>query len=178
VDWLPWLATFVAGQATALGAALLIAWIERRWHRQDVRAAQRRARLDERFEPIRRYAEGLQQFVHGAVVWMEVWKENRRELGSQRVAQTVRRQLETQWHEWQELRPQPRPWFVVRDRDVIAALMRLETAADTCRERCVDCLERGDFMPQAEAERLAAQADQSVESLLDLMEQSLATVNR
>ena len=52
MDSLPALVNYIAGAATGLVIALVLAWVDRRWRRQDVRAAEKRARLEEGFKPV------------------------------------------------------------------------------------------------------------------------------
>jgi len=170
------LVTFVAGQATGLGMALLIAWVEMRWRRQEVRAAEKRARLDEQFRSVRQYAAGLRQFVHDAVGLMTAWKELRPVEAPQLPERLVERllcELEERWHEVEKLEPQPRPWFVVGDRRVRAALAGLEIGAELYRARCRECLEAGDMMSEEEANRFRNEAGENLKKMLKWMEKAV-----
>lgn len=167
--------TFVAGQATGLGIALAIAWVERRWRRQEVRAAERSARLEERFEPVRRYGLALQGFVRGAARWMRVWEHGRSVHGS---AQDVRKLLEGQWAEVVKVTPRPEPVSLVEDAAAREYLVKLQLVVWRCHDRCVECLEAGELMAEDEALGYVAETDEKLARMLGRMDEVLEEVDR
>jgi hypothetical protein len=114
VDWGTRVLTFVAGQATGLAIALLIAWVERRWRRQDVRDAEKRVRLEERFESVRRYAIGLHEFVHEAVGLTAVGERSWRDEAWGTSAEALERELTQRGRGADWLRPRRGPAYLLR----------------------------------------------------------------
>jgi hypothetical protein len=165
--------TFVAGQATGLGIALAIAWVQSRWHRRDLRAAEKRARMEDQFESVRRYTAGLQEFVHSAVRWMQVWGARYPGGPSDGWVQDIVGGLEEMWQEVEEVRPRPRPEFLVRDARVKGWLFDLEVVAQECHDTCEWCIRlRGDLSREDHVRFLSA-ADENVEKILRQMDDVL-----
>jgi hypothetical protein len=173
VDWGPWLVTFIAGQASGLGIALAMAWVERQWRRQEARATEKRARLEAHFTLVRPYAAALQAFVEDAVTWMKVWNEVKAVEGTDRSRALLRSRLQQRWNQVQRLEPQPGPWFMVRDKKVKAALLPFDITAHQCHYRCQQTIDGTDAMNEEEANRFATEADQDLKMMLQWMEESL-----
>lgn len=176
MDWGPWVVTFIAGQATGLGMALAISWVERRWRRQEVRAAEKRARLEERFERVRTYAIGLQEFVEAWVGVVRVWQERAVVDDQARSAQHMRRQLETQWERVVAVEPPPWALVFVRDMDAQKWLLQLRLVAQQCRDRCLGCIGSGEVMGEEEAEDFAEIVGEKLAKILEWMEQAVEEV--
>lgn len=170
MEWEPWLVTFIAGQATGLGIALGIARVERRWRRQEVRAAEKRARLEERFEPVRGYAGALYEFVNEAAGWMRVWEGAKPGEDWEGFADFIRARLEEQWDKLEDLKPRPAPRFVVRDCFTQGLLQGLELLATKCQSTCVLCLRDGTVADAEELRGRVAEAEENLGKLLERME--------
>jgi hypothetical protein len=191
VDWLPWLlenaasvvvgliiaaGNFVAAAASGAVIAVVVAWLERRWHRQEVRAAEKRARLEERFEPVRWYAAGLMEFTLGAVTRMNVWENQKPAEGWRPLAARMLSELEETWKSAEELKPRPGPWVMLVDMPAKGGLLGLELAALGCKWRCEECLKAGDVVGEEEKVRWVRDAGENMEFMLDRMKQLVAEV--
>lgn len=180
MEWVPWLVdnaarvvvgliiaagNFIAAAAAGAVIAVVVAWLERRWRRQEVRAAEKRARLEERFEPVLRYAAGLQGFVLQAAQFMSIWEQVRGTEGSEPEAKTMLRRLEEEWRRAKALEPRPGPYVVVRDVQAQTALVGLEMVANGCRHRCRVCLKAGGVVSGDELSRWVADTEKDMQLL-------------
>jgi len=172
MEWAAGLIGVVVGSGVTAG----VAYLERHWRRKDVRAAEKRARLEEEFKSVRRYAAGLQQFVHDAVMWMKVWEAIRAVEGVEPSRQLVQKRLQDRWNEVEKLEPQPGPWFMLPDMRVKAALQGLQIRARLCQSRCEGALEAKNIMSYEDANRFAAEADENLNKMLECMEEALQQV--
>jgi len=187
VEWVPWLVQYVAGvvadlaiaaanftAAAAAGVviALVVAQLEKRSRRQEVRAAQKRGRLEGQFESIRAYAAGLHGFVKDAALWMEVWTELRVVEGLKPSGQEMQEGLEKPketWSEVKKLEPRPEPRFVIRDLRVRLELSMLEIQAARCLEKWKECVKGEIIVSEEEANRFRDEADQHLKEMLERM---------
>jgi hypothetical protein len=173
-------ANFAAAAAAGVVIALVVSRLESRQRRKEVRAAEKRGRIEGQYQSVRPYAAALHGFVHKAVVWGRVWEEfglrEGREPPRGEFRQFVQENLQKQWHQVQELEPQPGPQYVVRDLEVSMALLYLELEAQACRDSWEEWLDGGDMMSQEEADRSIAKAGENLQKMLERMEQSLEEV--
>jgi len=151
------------------GVTLFVAWLNHRWRREDVRAAEKRVRWEERFEPVWRYATGLQEFVYEAGHLMERWEERRLVEGWESLAQELQGQLEMLWEDLEALRPRPGPLYVVQDKEARKWYLALRLGAAVCRHKCRVCLGVGAGMSEEDASGFAADADEALKKLLEQM---------
>ena len=156
-----------------LYTTILFLW-RRRSEQEDVKAAEKRARLEARCEPVIPYAGALQSFIDDAVSWMQVLRERKASGASAQLVRRVEAELDKQWDEAMQLRPRPVPWFLLNDMQARARWLAVELAAQLCRERCIQCLKSGEVMSQEEAQRTKARGIEALEALLRRMEEVLA----
>ena len=171
MEWGPWLVTFIAGQATGLATALVVAWVETRLRRQEIRAAEKRVRKEERFELVRRYASGLQEFVHEAAGLIVVGKRSWRDEGWGSAPDTLERELTKRWDNAQALRPHPGPSYILRDQAALEQLIVLELEANGCRLKCLECLSLGGPMADEMANGFVEGAGNAVDKLFKRMDE-------
>lgn len=160
-----WLALVVAVGGWVL-SILLFLW-GRRSRRQDLSAAQKRARLDERFEPVRRYAMALDGFVRGAARYMRVWGHVRRRHST---AADLAQLVNEHWARTEQVMPRPERYSLVDDALARASLDKLHRVVWRCHDRCLECLQCGELMTEDEANGYVAQAHEHLELLLARMD--------
>lgn len=169
----------VVGAVLTAGLVFGQAWVNRRWRRQEARAAEKRERLEDRFESVRRYAAAVREFVHGEVTFMGVWDNLEAHRDAEWFGMLVEQELEDldrRWYDVHNLVSQPAPWLVIADTGVNEALLELELKADECRSRCKECLQGEGTMSEEEAECFTAQTDEFLRQLLERMEEAVENV--
>jgi len=162
------LVNYIAGAVTGLVIALAIGWVERRWRGEDVRAAEKRARLEVRFEQVRAYlVMGCEicQTVEDRLGWgTRVWGE----AGERWRKKLVRR--------FEVISANPvvtAPWLFVQDEEVLEQLQEagnlvefvVNQAGKTLTGEKVD----GKVLPEAarRVEELAATIQSRLDQLVD-----------
>ena len=176
MEWKEWLVTFVAGQLTGLATALLLAWADRRWRRQDVRTAEKRARLEERFDPLRRYASALCEFVHDIVGWMMIWDGKRYGDNWQGYADIMPQEIEKRAQKLVQVEPPPGAMIVLEGTEAYARLKKLEMLPIRSKESCLECLGTAREPDLEKFRAQADEADQHLEQILAYMTRMLDTV--
>lgn len=84
------LVIFAAGQLVSLG----FMWVERRWRKEDVAEAERRARLRSRYADVERYAVALRDYILMALSPREEWfVRGARERGPEKMLWALRKVL-------------------------------------------------------------------------------------
>jgi hypothetical protein len=163
----------VVGALLTASLALGRSWIDRRWRRQDVRAAEKRLQRDDRLEPVRTYAIGLQEFVHESVGLMAVVARRARDVGWTRAAETVTGELDKRWGDAEALRPRPGPSYLLRNKEALESLLVLELEANGCRLKCAEHLDAAETMSEELAGGFVDGADRALDELLDRMERAV-----
>lgn len=169
MEWVAGLIGVVVGAAVTVGVACL----ERRWRGEDVRAAEKRVRLEERLKPVRDYAAALCEFVYDASNSMAASKLSKPDKGRSVFAEPIFSQVEGLWEKAQERRPWPAPRFTVRDKLVHDHLQTLEILAYQYRFKCGEWLQSGSDPTESELQGWLANAEKSYQELLDRMEMML-----
>lgn len=170
MEWVAGLIGVVVGAGVTVGVACL----ERRWRRQEARAAEKRARLEERLEPVRRYGLALDGFVRGAARYMRIWAH----LGAPKAAAGDLRQLvEGHWANVAQVTPRPEPVSIVEDTAARDPLLNLQLVVWRCRDRCLEVLEAGHSMADDEADRYVAEAHEHLELMLMRMDELVEEVD-
>ena len=191
MDWLVWLAdnaarvavaliiaaaNFLAAAGAGAATAVVVAWLERRWHRKEVRAAEKRVRQEERFESIRIYAMALQEFVHEAAGLMRVSNRSWRDEGWGSPLATLERELTERWDNADGLRPRPGPAYILRDEAALEPLIVLQLEANICRLKGLEALAVGGAMTDDMANGFVQGADDALDKLLTRMDELVAQV--
>jgi hypothetical protein len=153
------------GVVVGAGVTVGVAYLERRWGRQEVRAAERRTRWEERFEPVWRYATAMQEFVHQAGHLMERWEEQRPPEAWQSLAWELQGQLRMLSEEAEALRPRPGALYVLQDEEARQWYVALQLVVFTCRYRCERCLGVGEVMSLEDRVGFTYDADDKVKQL-------------
>ena len=164
------LAAGLIGVVVGASVTVVLAWLDRRWRIKDVRAAETRARTEQLFDPVWRYAAGLHEFIHDTATWLGLWQHRRPHLGSEDLADQVRARLATRWEHSQELRPRPGPSYALRDSEATGRLIVLEMLARGCHASSVDCLDGRRLLTKEEIADWQVKADSFYDNLLARMQ--------
>ena len=124
------LAAGLIGVVVGAGVTVGVAFLQRQWRRQEVRAAEKRARLEERFESVVRYGGALQEFVEDATSWMWVWREERPAGGWEHLSRRLQEELEKHWDEARESRPRWKWSMTLKSNAEELALIAQEIGAE------------------------------------------------
>ena len=176
IDLLTNAVTFSAGALTGFLLGLLGAHIERRWRRKDVRAAEKRARLDEGFQQVRNYAAAICEFVFGTPAWMIVWNDHRSSEGREACAQFIREDIQNSWQRLEKLEPAPSPRFGLHDDEVWSLVAELESLAEGCKDGCLDFLDTGQPADVQVSRNWGAKADERLAYIFRRMTEMLDAV--
>ncbi|HUW11679.1 MAG TPA: hypothetical protein VM537_18245 [Anaerolineae bacterium] len=170
-----WAAGLVGLMGVLLGAvvAVGVARLERRWRREDIRAAEKRVRLEERFEPVRAYAGALCELASDAATSMRVWEALKPAENWQGIADIIRDHLESDLKKPEALEPRPAPRFALRDGEAQAWVQRLELLAMEIQDACMSHLKEGTVADEEELQSWVAKADHALDKLLKRMENVL-----
>lgn len=126
-----WMAVliFVAGQMTTV----LYMLFERRWRKEDVKAAERRVRLASRHEQVGRYAKALQEYISRVLSTTEERFTNRLEQdGSERLLTHWDKVLKESWERAWALELACGWEFSVEDRIAESLLIQLDLWGTDC----------------------------------------------
>ena len=140
IDLLTNAVSFSAGALTGFLLGLLGAHIQRRWRRQELRATEHRARLDQLFQPLRNYAMAICEFLLHLTAHMEVWEKHRSSEHAHAYADIIREEIQNRAQRLQGLEP-PLGSRIALDSEAVSRLLDLESLADTCRDRSLHCLD-------------------------------------
>ena len=176
MDSLPALINYIAGAATGLVIALVLAWVDRRWRRQDVRAAEKRARLDERFQPVRNYTAAICEFLWDAAACMSVWNDNRSSQTAEGYADVIREQIQNKAQKLEHLEPALGQRFQLRGAEAWTRAIQLRTLATASRKSCLHNLDTLQAPDLQEFSDRAAKADEHMTYILNHMTQMLDAV--
>ena len=161
----------VVGALLTAGLAFGQSWVNRRWRAQQVRTAEKRARSEDRFEPVRTYALGLQEFVHEAVGMVQVREWRTQAGGWGGSAQAVEQDLNKRMEDAEALRPRPGPYYILRDTAGFESLLKLQLEASICQLKCLECVWAGQAMTGDMANGFLQGADNALDKLLTRMDE-------
>lgn len=126
--------SYIAGAVTGLLIALVVAWVERRWAREDVRKAEKRRELEERFLPVLDYAKAISDWVEGVGAWASHWDDHRSIEGAEAYLRMMEEELDTKIDIVLELRPDAIGRFRLPDDELWSRVNQLELLGQDCGE--------------------------------------------
>lgn len=167
MEWITGLIGVLVGSGVTAG----MAYLERQWRNQDVRAAEKRVRQEERFESVRLYAIGLQEFVHEAVALLDIRRRSTDDEDWRTSAQTVERDLSRRLTAAEALRPRPGPSYLLRDKTAVESLLVLELEAHGCHLKGLEHLAADQAMTDDMASGFVQGGDNALDKLLTRMDE-------